>query len=39
MSQYPEKTIVIHLHDKRYIELVVEVDDPDAAVRLIQTAV
>ena len=34
----PEKTIVIDLHDERYNELVVEVDDPDAAVRLIQNA-
>jgi hypothetical protein len=34
----PEKTIVIDLHDGRYNELVVEVDDPDAAVRLIQNA-
>jgi hypothetical protein len=31
-----EKTIVIDLHDERYNELVVEVDDPDAAVKLIQ---
>jgi hypothetical protein len=35
---HPEKTIVIDLHDERYNELVVEVDDPDAAVRLIQSA-
>ena len=34
----PEKTIVIDLHDERYNELVVEVDDPDAAVRFIQNA-
>jgi hypothetical protein len=34
----PEKTIVIDLHDERYNELVVEVDDPDAAVKLIQNA-
>jgi hypothetical protein len=33
-----EKTIVIDLHDERYNELVVEVDDPDAAVKLIQNA-
>ncbi|MGA7511915.1 MAG: hypothetical protein WBW46_03415, partial [Candidatus Sulfotelmatobacter sp.] len=32
----PEKTIVIHLHDERYNELLVEVDNPDAAVKLIQ---
>jgi hypothetical protein len=35
---HPEKTIVIDLHDERYNELVVEVDDPDAAVRFIQNA-
>jgi len=35
---HPEKTIVINLHDERYNELVVEVDDPDAAVKLIQNA-
>ena len=35
---HPEKTIVIDLHDERYNELVVEVDDPEAAVRLIQSA-
>ena len=34
----PEKTIVIDLHDERFNELVVEVDDPDAAVKLIQNA-
>jgi hypothetical protein len=34
----PEKTIVIDLQDERYNELVVEVDDPDAAVKLIQNA-
>ena len=34
----PEKTIVIDLHDERYNELVVEMDDPDAAVKLIQNA-
>jgi len=34
----PEKTIVIDLHDERYNELVVEVADPEAAVKLIQTA-
>jgi hypothetical protein len=33
---HPEKTIVIDLHDERYSELFVEVDDPEAAVRLIQ---
>lgn len=35
---HPEKTIVIDLHDERYNELVVEVEDPGAAVRLIQNA-
>jgi hypothetical protein len=35
---HPEKTIVIDLHDERYSELVVEVDDPDASVKLIQSA-
>ena len=34
----PEKTIVIDLHDERYNEFVIEVDDPDAAVKLIQNA-
>ena len=34
----PEKTIVIDLHDERFNELVVEVADPDAAVKLIQNA-
>jgi hypothetical protein len=33
---YPEKTIIIDLHDGRYNELVVEVDDPEAAVKLIE---
>jgi hypothetical protein len=35
---HPEKTIVIDLHDERYHELVVEVDDPEGAVKLIQNA-
>ena len=35
---HPEKTIVIHLHDERYNELVVEVDDPEVGVKLIQNA-
>ena len=35
---HPEKTIVIDLHDERYSELVVEVDDPEATVKLIQSA-
>lgn len=35
---HPENTIVIDLHDERYNELVIEVADPQAAIRLIQTA-
>ena len=35
---HPEKTIVIELHDERYSELFVEVDDPGEAVMLIQSA-
>jgi hypothetical protein len=35
---HPENTIVIDLHDERYNQLIVEVADPKAAVRLIQTA-
>ena len=35
---HAEKTIIIGLHDERFNELVVEVADPDAAVKLIQTA-
>src|SRR5215469_5583041 len=35
---HPEKTIVIDLHDERYSELVVEVAEPEAAVRLIRNA-
>ena len=35
---HPDKTIVIDLHDERYSELFVEVDDPELAVRLIQSA-
>lgn len=35
---HPEKTIVIDLHDERYNELIVEVDDPQQAVALIQNA-
>ena len=35
---HPEKTIVIELHDERYSELIVEVSEPEAAVRLIQDA-
>ena len=35
---HPEKTIVIDLHDERFDQLVVEVADPNAAVKLVQTA-
>ena len=35
---HPEKTIVIDLHDERFNELVVEVADPEGAVRLIHGA-
>ena len=35
---HPEKTIVIDLHDERYNELAVEVDDPEAAMKFIQNA-
>jgi hypothetical protein len=35
---HPEKTIVISLHDERYSQLVVEVDDPEGAIHLIQSA-
>jgi hypothetical protein len=34
----PEKAIVIELHDERYNELIVEVDDPEQAIKLIQNA-
>jgi hypothetical protein len=36
-AHHPEKTIVIDHHDERYNELTVEVDDPDAAIKLIQS--
>jgi hypothetical protein len=32
---HPERTIVIDLHDERFNQLVVEVADPEAAVKLI----
>jgi hypothetical protein len=35
---HPEKTIIIDLHDERYNELIVEVDDPAVAANLIQNA-
>jgi hypothetical protein len=34
----PDKAIAIDLHDERYNQLIVEVDDPEAAVRLIRNA-
>lgn len=33
----PDKTIVIDLHDETYNQLIVEVDDPAAAIQLIQS--
>lgn len=35
---HPEKAIIIELHDERYNELVVEVEDPEEAVRVIREA-
>lgn len=35
---HPEKAIVIELHDENYNQLVVEVEDPGTAVKLIQDA-
>jgi hypothetical protein len=35
---YPENTIVIELHDERYDELIVEVENPQMAVETIRTA-
>jgi hypothetical protein len=35
---HPEKTIVIDLHDERFNQLVVEIAYPNAAVKLVQTA-
>ncbi len=35
---HPEKAIVIDLHDETYNQLIVEVEEPAAAVQLIQTA-
>jgi len=34
----PEKTVTIDLHHERYSQLIVEVADPDAAIKLIQSA-
>src|SRR5579859_4327540 len=35
---HPDNTIVIDLHDERYNQLIVEVEDPQSAVKLIQDA-
>lgn len=35
----PENTVVISLRDERYKQLVVEVADPEAAVRLVSQAI
>jgi hypothetical protein len=34
----PENTVVIELRDERYNELIVEVADPNAAVKLVKAA-
>ena len=34
----PGKTVTIDLHHERYSQLIVEVPDPDAAIKLIQSA-
>ncbi len=34
---HPDKTVVIELRDERYNELIVEVANPDAAVRLVES--
>ena len=36
---HPEKTIVIDLHDERYNELIVEVEDPQMAVEQLTSAI
>lgn len=35
---HPENTIIIDLHDERYNQLIVEVDDPATAINLIKNA-
>jgi hypothetical protein len=35
---HPEKTIVIDLHDERFNQLIIEVADPETAVKVIQNA-
>jgi hypothetical protein len=37
--RHPEKTIVVDLNHERYQKLVIEVEDPEAAVALINNAV
>ncbi len=37
--RHPEKTIVVDLNHERYQKLVIEVEDPEAAVSLINNAV
>jgi hypothetical protein len=36
--RHPEKTVVVELEDEHFAKLIVEVDDPDAAVRLLEGA-
>jgi hypothetical protein len=36
---HPEKTIVVQLEHERYGKLIIEVEDPDAAVAMINSAV
>jgi hypothetical protein len=36
---HPEKTIVVELEDEHFGKLIVEVEDPDAAVKLLEGAV
>ncbi|HEX6613236.1 MAG TPA: hypothetical protein VF022_05165 [Rhodanobacteraceae bacterium] len=33
--RHPAKAIVVELHDERYRELIIEVEDPDAAMALL----
>ncbi|MFY9949480.1 MAG: hypothetical protein WA261_09885 [Candidatus Sulfotelmatobacter sp.] len=35
---HPENTVVIELKDERYNELIVEVTDPEGAVKIVKTA-
>jgi hypothetical protein len=35
----PDNTVVIDLHDERYNQLIVEVADPEAAVRLVRSVI